>query len=118
MSVATLAIDVSALLAAGVVVHAPPPALITARNAEHVGLTPRQLADALRAMRRDPRWADRVIAHGKVRAVAPADLVSYMRASSVAPSSASSTPSDDTAVSEELLARWGVTSSADGSARQ
>lgn len=115
-AIATLAIDVSALLADGrIAVQAAPPALVTARNAEAaLGLTPRQLADTLRAMRRDPRWASEVIAVGKIRGATPAAIVGYLHAVTSPANQGDVAPANDTPASSERLARWGCARVADG----
>jgi hypothetical protein len=75
----TVAIPLDALPA--VTVAAPPPALITKRNAGHLGMTGPELVRALRAMRADPRFRDAVIVHGKsYRAAPPEAIVAYLRA--------------------------------------
>lgn len=59
---------------------AAPPALITKRNAEHVGMSGPELVRVLRAMRADPRFREAVIAHGKsYRAAPPEAIVAYLR---------------------------------------
>jgi hypothetical protein len=74
----TIAIPLHALPA--VTVAAPPPALITKRNAAHVGMSGPELVRVLRAMRADPRFREDVIAHGKsYRAAPPEAIVAYLR---------------------------------------
>lgn len=61
-----------------------PPALVTKRNAAHVGMSGEELHRVLRAMRADPRFADQVIARGKsFRAAPPAAIVAYLRAAPI-----------------------------------
>lgn len=63
----------------GLTVHAPPPALVTNRNPEHVGLTRRDLLDVLRDMRREPRFAPEVVIRGKIRGASPAAILAFLR---------------------------------------
>lgn len=78
----TVAIPLDALPA--VTVTAPPPALVTKRNASHVGMTGPELVRVLRAMRADPRFRDAVVAHGKsYRAASPESIIAYLRAAPV-----------------------------------
>lgn len=71
-----------------------PPALITRRNAEHVGMAGPEFLRTLRAMRADPRFRDAVIVHGKsFRAASPEAVVAYLRA--VPPGAANEAESDD-----------------------
>jgi hypothetical protein len=62
-------------------VHEAPPALVTKRNAGHVGMTGAELLRVLRAMSTDPRFGAEVIRHGKsFRAAPPSAIVAYLRA--------------------------------------
>jgi hypothetical protein len=60
-------------------VHASPPALVTNRNPEHVGLTRRDLLDLLRDMRRNPSFADEVVMRGKIRGASPTAILAFLR---------------------------------------
>jgi hypothetical protein len=75
----TLAIPLDAI--GPVTVTAPPPALVSPDvNPEHVGQSRNGLADVLRAMRADPTWGPRVIVLSRKRlAVAPDDVIAFMR---------------------------------------
>ena len=62
-------------------VHEAPPALVTKRNAGHVGMTGAELLRVLRAMSADPRFGAEVVRHGKsFRAAPPSAIVAYLRA--------------------------------------
>ena len=64
-----------------VTVQAAPPALITRRNAGHVGMTGNELLRVLREMRAEPRFRDAVIVRGKsFRAATPDAIVAFLRA--------------------------------------
>jgi hypothetical protein len=61
--------------------HDAAPALITKRNAAHVGMSGQELLRVLRDMSADPRFRDAVIRRGKsFRAAAPSAIVAYLRA--------------------------------------
>jgi hypothetical protein len=77
-----IAIPLSALPA--VTVTAPPPALVTKYNAEHLGLDRRTLLEVLRGMQRDPRFADEVIVRGKLRGAPPAAILAFLKATPAA----------------------------------
>ena len=62
-------------------ITAAPPALVTKRNADHLGLSGAELVKVLRAMRADPRFREAVIVRGKsFRAAPPAAILAYLRA--------------------------------------
>lgn len=74
----TIAIPLDAIPA--VTYTAAPPALITKRNAEHLGMSGPELGRVLRAMRADPRFREDVIARGKsYRAAPPEAILAYLR---------------------------------------
>lgn len=56
-----------------------PPALITRRNADHLGLSSAEFLETLRRMRRDKRFGASVIVSGKLRAASPDAIVAYLR---------------------------------------
>ena len=67
-------------------VHEAPPALVTKRNAGHVGMTGAELLRVLRAMSSDPRFRAEVIRHGKsFRGAPPRAILEYLRAAPPAP---------------------------------
>jgi hypothetical protein len=85
-----------------VTLNAPPPALVSRRNADHVGMTGDELVRVLRAMRADPRpeFRDAVIVYGKsFRAAPPAAIVAYLRAGAVV--------ADDDESGDDVLASVG-----------
>ena len=83
--------------------HEAAPAILTKRNAAHVGMTGPELLRVLRDMRADRRFADRVIVRGKsFRAATPDDVIAYLRA---APIAASKGEDADDGLDHELLAR-------------
>ncbi|WP_437831925.1 hypothetical protein [Sorangium sp. So ce1153] len=105
----TIAIPIDAIPA--VTVAASPPALVTKRNASHVGMTGPELVRVLRAMKADPRFRSAVIVHGKSYRAAPPDaIVAYLRA---APPAAV----DRDAGADDLLRELGY-ERADGAARK
>ncbi len=107
VSSVTVSIPLASLEAAGVVVHAPPPAMVTKMNCErHLGITERQFLDALRAMRRDPRFAADVIATGKIRGAPPERVLAFLRAST-RPAETMEPANEVTSV-ESHLSAWGV----------
>src|SRR5215468_1832063 len=62
-------------------IYAAPPGLITRRNAHHLGLTGDELVRIVRAMSRDPRFADQVVMFGKsLRGAPPDSILAYLRA--------------------------------------
>src|SRR5215468_1511614 len=62
-------------------IHAAPPGLITRRNADYLGLTGDELVRIVRAMSRDPRFADQVVKFGKsLRGAPPDSILAYLRA--------------------------------------
>jgi hypothetical protein len=62
-------------------IYAAPPGLITRRNADHIGLSGDELVRIVRAMSRDPRFADQVVMSGKSLRGAPPDaILAYLRA--------------------------------------
>ena len=66
-------------------VHEAPPAIVTRRNAGHVGMAPAELLRVLRAMGRHPGFRDAVVRHGKSFRGAPPDaIVAYLRAAPLA----------------------------------
>lgn len=102
-----IAIPLAALPA--VTVTAPPPALVTKHNADHLGLDRRTLLDVLRAMQRDPRFAHEVIVRGKLRGAPPAAILAFLKATPTARAAAPPpvndvTPADDVA---DVLERGG-----------
>ena len=72
---------------------AAPPALITRRNADYLGLSSAELLETLRRMRRDGRFASSVIVSGKLRAAPPDAIVDFLR--SVPIPAADAAPEDD-----------------------
>jgi hypothetical protein len=77
-----------------VTVQAPPPALVTKRNAGHLGMTGPELVRVLRAMRADPRFRDAVVAYGKsYRAAPPEAIVAFLR--TAPPSAANGADAED-----------------------
>lgn len=84
-------------------IHAAPPGLITRRNADHLGLTGDELVRIVRAMSRDPRFADQVVIHGKsLRGAPPASILEYLR---TAPPIAANDgePEEDDGLDDSLL---------------
>jgi hypothetical protein len=62
-------------------IHAAPPGLITRRNADYLGLTGDELVRIVRAMSRDPRFAEQVVKFGKsLRGAPPDSILAYLRA--------------------------------------
>jgi hypothetical protein len=74
-------------------IHAAPPALITRRNADYLGLSSAELLETLRRMRRDKRFSASVIVYGKLRAASPDAIVGFLR--SVPVPAVDATPGDD-----------------------
>jgi len=63
-----------------VTIVAPAPALITRRNANHLGLTGDDLVRIVRAMALDPRFRDTVVRRGKTLRGAPPDqILAFLR---------------------------------------
>src|SRR5262249_47315944 len=61
-------------------IHAAPPGLITRRNADYLGLTGDELVRIVRAMSRDPRFADQVVVYGKsLRGAPPDSILAHLR---------------------------------------
>jgi hypothetical protein len=85
-------------------VHAAPPALVTNRNPEHVGLTRRDLLDLFRDMRRNPRFAEEVVMRGKIRGASPTAILAFLReqtAHASRPADVSLVAANDTALEDE-----------------
>jgi hypothetical protein len=68
-----------AIPADALTIHASPPALVTNRNPEHIGLTRRDLLDLLRDMRRNPSFAAEVVMRGKIRGASPTAILAFLR---------------------------------------
>jgi hypothetical protein len=88
-------------------IHAAPPGLITRRNADYLGLTGDELVRLMRAMARDPLFADQVVKFGKsLRGAPPDSILAYLRA---APPAAANDgdQDDDSDVDDALLASAG-----------
>jgi hypothetical protein len=67
-------------------IHAAPPGLITRRNADYLGLTGDELVRIVRAMSRDPRFADQVVKFGKsLRSAPPDSILAYLRSAPLRP---------------------------------
>jgi hypothetical protein len=78
-----------------VTVQAAPPALITRRNAGHLGMSGDELVRVLREMRADPRFRDAVIVRGKsFRAATPDAILAFLRATPTAPTNDTSDTGD------------------------
>ena len=78
---APVTITIPPIALPSVTVQASPPALITRRNADHLGMTADEVLRVLRAMRADPRFREAVIVHGKSYRAAPPDaIIAYLRA--------------------------------------
>jgi hypothetical protein len=83
--VGPMTIALPAISLPAVTVQAAPPALITRRNAAHLGMSGDELVRVLRDMRADPRFRDAVIARGKsFRAAAPDAVIAFLRAAPAA----------------------------------
>lgn len=87
----TVAIPIEAL--SGLTVVNPPPALLTRRNADYLGLSSAEFLETLRRMRRDKRFAASVIVCGKLRAAPPDAIVAFLR--SVPVPTVDAAPGDD-----------------------
>lgn len=95
-AVGAMTIALPAIALPAVTVHAAPPALITRRNASHLGMTGGELLRILREMRADPRFRDMVIARGKSFRAAPPDaLVAFLKATSVTSVGRVTSPSEE-----------------------
>lgn len=112
-AIATITIDLAALLADGkVTLHFPAPRVITDDTAEHVGLTRRQFADLRRDMAKDPVWSSKVISFGKVRSVETDDVIAYLRHRTAEErgvpllAAAPPQPTPPANADEEILDRW------------
>ncbi|HSM93420.1 MAG TPA: hypothetical protein VLT47_11090 [Anaeromyxobacteraceae bacterium] len=63
---------------AGAVTLAPPPRLVSAVNADYVGLTTAQIKDVLRDMERHPLLGREVFRVGRVRLAPPDAVIRYL----------------------------------------